>query len=129
MKRIIFFDGVCPLCNGFVDFVLKRDIQHHFFFCSLQAKTAQQLLNAQDLSLDSVVYSEDGKIFKKSKAVLRILFYMGSYWSLLSILLSIFPRFIADFFYDFVANNRYRWFGKYDTCTLPTPEQKQYFLD
>lgn len=129
MKKVIFFDGFCPLCNGFVDFALNRDIKHQFYFSSLQSITAKKLLQPQDLSLDSVVYFEDEKVFKKSQAVLRILFYLGPYWSLLSIILSIFPRFISDFIYDIIAKNRYRFFGKYDTCRLPSIEQKNYFLE
>lgn len=129
MKRIIFFDGVCPVCNGFVDFAMKRDPQHQFLFSSLQSETAHQILSAHDLGLDSVIYREDGKTYYKSKAVLRIFFAMGGAWTLLSLLLSVIPMIARDYFYDLFAKNRYRLFGKFESCRLPKYEEKAYFLE
>jgi predicted DCC family thiol-disulfide oxidoreductase YuxK len=126
---IIFFDGYCGLCNGFVDFVLPRDKNKHFRFATLQGTTAARLLSKEDVeSLDSVVVYMDRQKFRKSRAVLRVFSQMGGAWSLLSFF-GILPTFFLDFFYDIVANNRYAWFGKRDVCRLPTPEERALFLD
>ncbi len=129
MKRIIFFDGVCSLCNGFVDFILERDKKHLFSFASLQGEHAKLKLNKQDLGLGSVVLSEDDKTYYKSTAVLRIFFALGGGWTMLSLTLSVIPVFLRDKVYDQIAKNRYRLFGKHDSCRLPTQDEKAYFLD
>ncbi|OFZ29679.1 MAG: hypothetical protein A2622_10675 [Bdellovibrionales bacterium RIFCSPHIGHO2_01_FULL_40_29] len=129
MKRIIFFDGICPLCNGFVDFVLKKDSKRHFQYASLQSDFAKTNLPEQNLSLDSVVLLENSQIYMKSTAVLRVLFQLGGYWTPLCIIASIIPRPLRDFFYDIIAKNRYRVFGKYETCRLPSSEERSLFLD
>ena len=129
MQRIIFFDGVCPLCNGFVDFVIKRDKQHQFYFSSLQSEQAQKLLPKQDQGLNSVILVEGEGIFRKSKAALRILFYLGGWWTVLSVMLSVFPLVLRDSVYDLIAKYRYRFFGKFESCRLPKYEEKPYFLE
>jgi len=127
--RIIYFDGVCNLCNGFVDFVIQRDKEHLFQFAPLQGKSALQLLNHQDLGLDSVVYYDNGQVYKKSIAVLKIAGELSTGYRFFSKLASLLPIFILNFFYDFIAKNRYLFFGKKQTCRLPTLEERKLFLD
>jgi len=126
---IIFFDGVCNLCNGFVDFLIKRNKQNLFKFASLQGSTAKSYLDESTLNeLKTVVVYYDGKILKKSDAILIIFKKLGPFWCLLYLFKPI-PRFLRDLIYDFIAQNRYRLFGKKDTCRLPTEQEKSYFLD
>lgn len=127
--RIIYFDGICNLCNGFVDFVIRHDPEHQFHFASLQGTTAHSQLNPQDLGLDSVVLFLDGKIYKKSKAVLLIFRELGFFYKIIGTIFSIFPRAITDFIYDLIARNRYAFFGKKNSCRIPTTAEKSYFLD
>ena len=129
MQRIIFFDGMCLLCNSFINYVFNNDKNRYFKYASLQSKTAAQLLPISDLGLDTVVYIEDNKTYKQSTAVLRIMFHLGGFWSILSVVLAAIPTTIRDFFYNIVAKNRYHIFGKTDICRLPTAEEKAYFLE
>lgn len=128
MKNVIFFDGVCHLCNGFVDTVISRDKKHLFLFAPLQGITAQELLSVQDReSLDSVIYLEAGKAYYQSSAIIKILVGLGGGYRLFS-LAQIIPAPLRDFFYRWIARNRYAWFGKRDFCRLPLPEEKSYLL-
>lgn len=129
MKRIIFFDGVCTLCNGFVDFVLKRDRKNQFHFSSLQSEFARKQLPIQNQGLDSVVLMEDQKVYTRSTAILRILFELGGWWNIFAVLASIFPIWFRDVIYKFIADRRYQIFGKKDTCRLPTAAEKKLFLE
>ncbi|UII21078.1 thiol-disulfide oxidoreductase DCC family protein [Fulvivirga ligni] len=131
-KAIIFFDGVCNLCNGFVNFIIDRDKEKKYLFSSLQSPEAQTILSKYDFNpayLSSVVLLQpNGKISFRSSAALRIFSNLGGLWPILSVLRLV-PAFIRDFFYNIIARNRYRWFGKKDQCRIPTPELKQRFLD
>ncbi|QDK45289.1 thiol-disulfide oxidoreductase [Bdellovibrio sp. ZAP7] len=128
MRNVVFFDGVCHLCNGFVDAVITRDPQHRFLFAPLQGSTAEALLPAQDReNLDTVIYYESGKIYHRSAAVLKILSGLGGVYGL-SRLGWVLPGFIRDSLYKLVAKNRYSWFGKRDFCRLPTPNERTYLL-
>jgi predicted DCC family thiol-disulfide oxidoreductase YuxK len=126
---IVYFDGYCNLCNGFVDFLIRRDHQRRLKFASLQGSTAKQRLPAS-LSEDlfSVVCEIDGKISVQSSAAIYALSSLGGGYRLLRGLLWV-PRFIRDSIYAVVAAHRYSWFGRRDTCRLPTPEERQQFLD
>ncbi|MBK0404788.1 thiol-disulfide oxidoreductase DCC family protein [Adhaeribacter sp. BT258] len=127
---IIFFDGVCNLCNGFVQFVIERDPEGYFQFASLQSEAAQPYLKKFQLdenALSSVVLVENGKCYTQSSAALRILKKLSGGWPLLFAGILI-PRFLRDGLYNFIARNRYRWFGKQESCWLPTPALKQRFL-
>ena len=126
---IIFFDGYCGLCNGFVDFVMARDHKKTFRFATLQGVTASRLLSKGDVeNLDSVVvYIHDSK-YRKSRAVLEVFKDLGGGWRLLSYF-GFLPTGLLDCCYDFVAKNRYAWFGKRDVCRLPTREERALFLD
>ncbi|WP_447641868.1 MULTISPECIES: thiol-disulfide oxidoreductase DCC family protein [Chitinophagaceae] len=129
-NHIVLFDGVCNLCSGAVQFILKRDKENKFRFASLQSKAGQPLLekfekNNQDLK--SIVYVQNEKIYTKSTAVLRIARELGGTYTLLY-WLCIIPRPIRDAIYDFVARNRYKWFGKKKECWVPTKELQERFL-
>ena len=130
MERIILFDGVCNLCNRSVQFILKRDPNEQFKFTSLQSETGQNLLRKHALKPDmkSVILIENDQIFLKSTAALRIAGRMKGLWKLAGVLYII-PRPIRDFIYQWVAKNRYKWFGKADSCMLPRPEWKNRFLE
>ena len=129
MKRIIFFDGVCPVCNGFVDYVLKKDLKNQFQFSSLQSQFAKATLLPQYQGLDSVILLENDQTFIKSTAVLRILFQLNGHWNALAVFLSAIPRPIRDFFYDIFAKNRYRIFGQNEICRVPTVKEKLRFIE
>ena len=126
----IFFDGVCNLCNGFVQFVIKNDPKGYFRFASLQSEEAQPYLEGCNYpadQLNSVVLFENGKCYAKSTAALRVFRKLSGAWPLFFASIIV-PRFIRDGVYDFIATKRYRWFGKQESCMLPTPELKQRFL-
>jgi len=128
---VILFDGVCNLCNGFVQFVIARDPQGRFRFASLQSKAAAALLNGQVQSgplPDSVLLAEDGRIYTRSTAALRVARGLGFPWNL-SYGFVMVPKPLRDAVYDWVARNRYAWFGKRDVCMVPTPDQRARFLD
>lgn len=127
-QRIVFFDGVCHLCNGFVDAVIVRDQNHHFAFAPLQGSTAKSLLSEKDReNLDSVIYYENGRTYRQSTAVLKILSSLSGAFSLSKVFFIV-PRFIRDFVYDVVAKRRYSWFGEREFCRLPQPHEREYLL-
>jgi predicted DCC family thiol-disulfide oxidoreductase YuxK len=128
--RIILFDGVCNLCNGAVNFVIKRDTGNVFKFTPLQEKQGVLLLKMHAVDtqkLDSIVLIENEKVYVKSSAALRIARKMSNLWPLFFVLLII-PSFIRDGIYDFIAKNRYKWFGKKEQCMIPTPGSREKFL-
>lgn len=128
---IIFFDGVCNLCNSSVDRVIRWDKKSVFRFASLQSKKAEELLQPFNLNLKdpgSIVYYHKGKIRQKSNAVLSILLKLGLPFSLLYVF-KITPRFLRNYVYDVIARNRYKWFGVKETCRIPTEEEKALFID
>ena len=126
---IIFFDGVCGLCNVSVDCVLRWDRRGVFRFAPLQGETAQRLLTAADTQeLSSVAVRIEGRIYRKSAAVVRILWQLGTMSRIGGTLLWLIPKPIRDWGYGVVARNRYRWFGKKETCRLPTAQERARFL-
>ncbi len=126
---IIFFDGYCGLCNGFIDFVMERDKKKVFRYATLQGKTAARLLQKEDIeNLDSVILFIDEKTYKKSKAVFRVFTELGGGWKTLSVF-DFLPLGLKNFGYDLVAKYRYSLFGKREVCRLPTREERTYFLD
>jgi predicted DCC family thiol-disulfide oxidoreductase YuxK len=126
---VIFFDGVCGLCNAWIDFVIVRDKKRVFRFSTLQGETARNWLQmAPEDALDSVALVHATGTYRKSDAVWRILARLGGIWRLLAGLLRIVPRPVRNWGYDFVARHRYRWFGKKETCRLPTPSERERFL-
>ncbi|WP_290786628.1 thiol-disulfide oxidoreductase DCC family protein [Exiguobacterium sp. UBA7533] len=129
MKAIVLFDGECNLCDASVQFILKRDQGYHDF-ASLQGETGQELVRRHHLpeTIDSVVVIDRGVPYIKSDAALRIAGHLGGGWRLLRVL-RIVPRSLRDRVYDFVANNRHRWFGQKQQCALPSPETRARFHD
>jgi predicted DCC family thiol-disulfide oxidoreductase YuxK len=128
--RVIFFDGICNLCNGAVQFTIKRDEKNIFKFAALQSDYAEEELkefNIDHNQLGSFVLLEDGKVYQKSTAALRVAKKLNGFWPLLYAFMVV-PRFIRDAVYDFIAKNRYKWFGKQESCWVPTPELKGKFL-
>lgn len=129
-KPLIIFDGVCNLCNRFVDFVIKNDSQDIFVFTSNQSEHGQKVLkkfNIDNNQAVSVYLLIDGKLFDKSTAVLKVLKKLSWYLNILYVLI-ILPKFIRDFLYNLIANNRYRLFGKRDSCRLPNEIEKSRFV-
>jgi predicted DCC family thiol-disulfide oxidoreductase YuxK len=127
---IILFDGVCNLCNNAVDFIIKRDKKNRFKFSSLQDNSSLKLLNEFNLQegyLDSIILISGDKIFYKSRAALEISKKLSGIWPLFYSLILI-PAFIRDPVYEWIARNRYKWFGKKSTCRLPKEEEKSKFL-
>ena len=151
---ILFFDGVCGLCNRFVDLMLRADSQDRFRYAPLQGETARRKLGVDDEAGDqgdgagpldsseagyprnggprnggpqSFIFLENGRRFEQSSAVLHALGRLGGPWRLTAVFY-VFPRPLRDLIYRFVARNRYRWFGKSDECRLPTPEERDRFL-
>lgn len=128
---VILFDGVCNLCNGAVQWVIERDGAGVFRFASLQSEIGQTLVQEYDNpteDLDSVVLIADGDCYTKSRAALGVLKRLGVPYSLLYPFVFV-PRVVRDRVYDFVADNRYDWFGKRDSCMVPDPELEDRFLE
>ena len=125
--RVVLFDGVCGLCNAWVDFVLKQDNGGKFQFAPLQGEYASQVAPEQSTDLKSIVYICGGRKYTKTGAVLRILRDLGGVWKIFWVFWLI-PSFIRDFFYSIVASNRYRIFGQKETCRIPSAGEKERFL-
>lgn len=129
MRRILFFDGMCGLCNWSVDFVLKRDTRAVFQFAPLQGDTARELLTPADSqNLNTVVLLVQNRTYRKSAAVVRVLWQLSVAWQVLGTLLWLIPLPVRDLGYWVVASRRYQLFGKKETCRLPTPEERARFL-
>ncbi len=130
-KKIILFDGVCNLCNSSVQFVIKRDKKDVFRYAAIQSEVGEQLMAERHIDtsqVDSIILIEPGvAYFTKSDAALEIAQELGGMWKLISIFKGI-PKSVRDVIYDFVARNRYKWFGKQESCMIPTPELKAKFL-
>ena len=127
---IVLFDGVCNLCNGSVQFLIRRDPGARFRFASLQSPVGERLrgeLGIDRQAVDSVILVEEGRWYKESDAALRIARGLGGPWKALGIFRLI-PRPLRDGLYRLIARNRYRWFGKTEACWLPTPELRGRFL-
>ena len=128
---VVLFDGVCNLCNGSVRFVIERDPRKHFQFAPLQSETATTLIGglANPLAMpDSIVLVDDGRLYVRSTAALRIARRLRFPWPLLWVFMAV-PRPLRDWVYDVIARHRYGWFGKRDTCMVPTKEIRDRFLE
>ncbi|MES2419604.1 MAG: DCC1-like thiol-disulfide oxidoreductase family protein [Bacteroidota bacterium] len=128
---LIFFDGVCNLCNGAVQFVIERDPKDVFRFASLQSDFAVKTLASFSINPaqgDSFILLENNIIYQRSTAALRVARKLKGLWPLLYAFIIV-PRFIRDGIYNYIAKNRYRWFGKQESCWVPTPGLKEKFLE
>lgn len=130
-KKIILFDGVCNLCNASIQFVIKHDQKDAFRFAALQSETGKKMTSERHIDtavIDSIVLIVPGvAYYTKSTAALKVGKSFGGLWSLLGIIEWI-PEKIRNMVYDFIAKNRYKWYGKREACMVPTPELKAKFL-
>lgn len=130
-KPIILFDGVCNFCNASVNFIIRQDKKNVFRFAALQSKAGQELLAKYHLpqtQINSFILVDRGKIYKRSAAGFKVYGKLPWYWKWTQIFWIV-PRFITDAVYDFVAKNRYKWFGKKEECMIPTPQVRSRFLN
>jgi predicted DCC family thiol-disulfide oxidoreductase YuxK len=130
-EPVVLFDGVCNLCNGSVVFIIKRDAKSKLKFASLQSGFGVEQMERFNLppsSLNSVLLVKGDRLFQKSNAALEIASMLDGLWPILYVF-KIVPRFIRDFIYDWIASNRYRWFGKKETCMIPTPDMRARFIN
>lgn len=131
MASLVLFDGVCNLCNGFVQFVVARDPGGRFQFGAQQSASARRVLEQHDTPAplpDAIVLVDDGQFFTRSTAALRIARRLTFPWPLAYAFIAV-PRPLRDWIYDLVARHRYRWFGKRDHCMVPTPALRSRFID
>ena len=130
-QSVIFFDGVCNLCNSTVQFIIKKDTKNVFYFASLQSDAAKNILlqyAERNFELNSIVFISNNTVYIKSSAVLRIFRNLGGGYKLLFVFWIV-PKPIRDFVYDYIARNRYKWFGQKDQCMLPNEAIKSRFLE
>ena len=128
---IILFDGVCNLCTSSVQFIIRNDPKQHFRFASQQSIVGIELLTKYHIDInktDSLVLIDQTKVYQKSTAALKIAKQLSNGWNLFYIFILV-PAFIRNPIYDFIATNRYKWFGKTAICWVPTPALKNLFLD
>ena len=131
MKPVILFDGICNLCTSSVQFVLKRDPKAHFSFASIQSEKGGRLYLSHGYRPDEIetfILIENGESYSKSDAAIRVARKLSGPWPILSVLVLI-PRPIRNWFYDVIARNRYRWFGKTDSCMVPSREDLERFME
>ncbi|MDD7887681.1 thiol-disulfide oxidoreductase DCC family protein [Flavivirga sp. 57AJ16] len=131
-KKLILFDGVCNLCNSSVQYVIKNDKKNIFMFTALQSDVGKDLIkqfNIDTQKTDSILlYTPENSLVSKSTAALKIARHLGFPQNLMSVFFII-PPFIRNWVYDYIAKNRYKWYGKKDACMIPTPELKSKFLE
>lgn len=130
-KYIILFDGICNFCNSSVNFIIERDIRNRFIFAPIQSESGKKLMNHFGLdaeNLKTIILIEGERYYTKTTAALRIAKELKGAWKLFYVFIIV-PPFIRDIFYNMISKYRYRWFGKRETCRLPTPEEKEKFLE
>lgn len=129
-EEIVYFDGVCNLCNRFVDVLIRHDRHRRYRFASLQGETARRRLPPALIApnLETIVLEKSGELRFHSDAALAILSGLGGAWRLAGGL-RVFPRALRDWVYDWIARNRFGWFGQRDTCRVPTIEERSLFLN
>ncbi|GEN51883.1 thiol-disulfide oxidoreductase DCC family protein [Halobacillus faecis] len=129
MERIILFDGECNFCNQSVQFIIKRDPEGRFKFASQQSEVGESIMREYDVpnEVDSLVLIEGSKAYLQSTAALRICKGLKGFWKFGFVFILV-PRQIRDWAYKIFSKNRYDWFGKQETCQLPSPEMKKRFL-
>ena len=129
---VILFDGVCNLCSGVVQFIIKHDPKHQFRFASLQSKFGQKIIKEFKIppgeAMNYFILFENEKIYTRSTGALRVTKKLNRLWPLLYGLIIV-PPFLRNAVYTFIGRNRYKWFGKKEECWIPTPELKALFID
>jgi predicted DCC family thiol-disulfide oxidoreductase YuxK len=129
-QPVILFDGICNFCNSAVNFTIKRDNKAIIQYAPLQSEKGRMFLRQYNLPVDemkSFVFIEDGKVYTGSSASLRVCRYLRGFWPICYLFIIV-PRFIRDGLYNFVAKNRYKWFGMRQECMVPTPDVRKRFL-
>lgn len=128
-QRILFIDGVCNLCNGFVQFLLKRDSKGKLYYAHLQGSDAffENLRIELDNKMGSVVFFDQGEVYTHSDAALHAIDQLGGVYKLVSIF-RILPKGFRNAIYNFIAKNRYKWFGRKNQCIVPVAELEDRFL-
>ncbi len=131
-KKIIVFDGVCNLCNSSITQVIERDKNNQYVFASIQGETGKKLIKERDINtdlIDSIILIDPGvAYYTKSTAAIKVIKSFGGIYSLFGVF-EYLPESIRDAVYDYIAKNRYKWYGKKNACMIPTPELKDKFLD
>lgn len=130
-SAIVYFDGVCNLCNGFVDFLIRRDKKRRLRYTSLQSVRGQEVVADRRLwgkTDESVLFLDDGRLYDASTAAIRIVSRLGGVYRIVGVFYVV-PRAFRDELYQIVAERRYRWFGKRDKCRVPTAEERELFID
>lgn len=131
-KKLILFDGVCNLCNSSVQYVIKHDKKNMFMFTALQSEAGQQIIKEYKIDTnktDSILlYTPEQGVVSKSTAALKIASRLGFPQNLMTVFFIV-PPFIRNWVYDYIAKNRYKWYGKKESCWIPTPELKSKFLE
>lgn len=132
-QNIVFFDGVCNMCNGLVTYLMKKDQNHLLYYSSLQSEYAKDLLKKYNVEYDednmqTIYFFNEGKLYSHSTAILKIIAVLNPFYSGMSKFLLIINKTLRDKIYGFVSKNRYKFFGKKNTCRLPTKEEASRFL-
>jgi len=130
MDHIVFYDGICGLCNRSVIWLIKHDRKRILRYASLQSGFSKKALQDEGLDITSgtIVFYDDQKVYTKSAAILKIFRRLGGIYRL-AMIFYILPPVLRDAIYDWIARNRYRWFGKYESCPVPDPRNRQLFID
>ena len=129
-KGLVMFDGVCNFCNSSINFIIRNDKTDHFRFLTLQSERGQKIIKQYNLdpeNLQTVILLENGRIYTRSTAALRIARKLKGGWKIFYGFIIV-PAVLRDFFYKIVAKNRYKWWGKKESCMIPTPEVRKKFL-
>lgn len=125
-QNIIFFDASCKLCERFINFIFQRDLKHVFLYAPLQGETAKKQLNlSETASLKSIIFLKEGCILKEGQAIKALFQIVYPFWAFL---FRLFPLFLFNWIYLWIAKNRYSWFGKKPKLYEASYKQKQYFL-
>jgi len=130
-KPVVFFDGVCNLCSSIIQFIINHDRKERFLFCALQSEKAKMILNNLNHNFsvtDTIVFYEKGMLFTRSTAALKIIRRLSGIYSVLYIFIII-PKPLRNYAYNLIAKKRYKWFGKMDSCMIPSPELQKRFIE
>ncbi len=129
-KPIVFFDGICGLCNWSINWIFRLDKNGRFQFSTLQGKTAATLLSESDRKeLNTFILYQNGQLYRRSQAIAYVLKELGGFCKLLAVMILLFPKFIRDGVYNLIAKYRYRFFGRREICRIPTPAERMRFLE